>query len=58
MKSIGIDVGEYLLYKIATSKKYADKDNSGGVTKEEKKKAVSKMDLDDKTKKYFADKHK
>ena len=58
MKSIGIDVGEYLLYKIATSKKYADKDNSGGVTKEEKKKAVNKMDLDNKTKNYFTDKHK
>ena len=58
MKSIGVDVGDYLLYKIATSKKYADTDNSGGVTKKEKQDAVREMDIDQKIKNYFLNQHK
>lgn len=58
MKSIGVDVGNYLLYKIATSKKYADTDNSGGVTKKEKQAAVREMDIDQKIKNYFLNQHK
>ena len=50
MKSIGIDVSEYILFKIATSKQYADTDNSGGVSKSEKIKAINKMDLSSKDK--------
>ena len=50
MKSIGIDVSEYLLFKIAISKQYADKDNSGGVSKSEKIQAINKMDLSAKEK--------
>lgn len=53
MKSIGIDVNEYLLYKIATSKKYADTNNSGGVSKSEKTAAINKMDLDENAKRFF-----
>lgn len=58
MKSVGIDVSEYLLYKIATSKKYADTDNSGGVSNAEKKAAVREMDIDQKIKNYFLNQHK
>lgn len=58
MKSIGIDVGEYLLYEIAKSKKYADTDQSDGVTEAEIKAAVKKMDLSDKTQNYFLNQHK
>ena len=58
MKSQGIDVGDYLLYKIATSKKYADTDKSGGVSKKEKEAAVREMDIDEKIKKYFLEQHK
>lgn len=53
MKSQGIDIHEYLLYKISVSKKYADTDNSGGVSKKEKQEAVIKMDSQEKTKNYF-----
>ena len=53
MKSIGIDVKTYLLYKIATSKKYADTNNSGGVSKSEKITAVNNMDLDNNAKSFF-----
>ncbi len=58
MKSVGIDVGEYLLYKIATSKKNADTDKSGGVSKAEKSAAVREMDIDQKIKNYFLNQHK
>lgn len=58
MKSIGIDVGEYLLYKIATSEKYADVDNSGGVSKTEKISTIKEMDIDEKIKNYFINQHK
>lgn len=50
MKSVGIDLHEYLMYKMATSKKYADKDNSGGISKAEKRAVVNDIDLDSKTK--------
>lgn len=53
MKSIGIDVKTYLLYKIATSKKYADTNNSGGVSESEKRTAVNSMDLDNDAKSFF-----
>ena len=49
LQSKGIDLHEYLLYKMATSEKYADEDDSGGVSKAEKKKAVDNMDVDEKT---------
>lgn len=49
LQSIGIDLHKYLLYKISTSAKYADTDNSGGVSKAEKEEALDKMDIDDKT---------
>ena len=58
MKSIGVDVSEYLLYKIAKSKKYADTDKSGGVSEAERKKAVKEMDIDEKIKNYFINQHK
>ena len=58
MKSQGIDIGDYLLYKIATSKKYADTDKSGGVSKKEKTVVVREMDIDEKIKKYFLEQHK
>ncbi len=50
MKSVGIDVHEYMLYKMATNKAHADTDGSGGVSNAEKRKAISKIDVDDKTK--------
>lgn len=53
LQSKGIDLHEYLLYKMATSKKYADKDDSGGVSKAEKKKAVENMDVDEKTRRQI-----
>ena len=49
LQSKGIDLHEYLLYKMAISKKYADEDDSGGVSKVEKKKALKNMDVDEKT---------
>lgn len=58
MKTQGIDIGDYLLYKIATSKKYADTDKSGGVSKKEKEAVVREMDIDEKIKKYFLEQHK
>ena len=58
MKSIGIDVGEYLLYKIATNEKHADKDKSGGVSKQERETAIREMDIDEKIKNYFLNQHK
>lgn len=53
LQSKGIDLHEYLLYKMATSKKYADNDDSGGVSKSEKKKAVENMDVDEKTRRQI-----
>lgn len=53
LQSKGIDLHEYLLYKMATSEKYADKDNSGGVSNAEKKKAVENMDVDEKTRRQI-----
>ena len=53
LQSKGIDLHEYLLYKMATSEKYADEDDSGGVSKAEKKKAVDNMDVDEKTRKQI-----
>ncbi|MBQ3181648.1 MAG: hypothetical protein IJB50_02705, partial [Clostridia bacterium] len=58
MKSIGIDVGEYLLYKIATNEKHADKDKSGGVSKQERNAAIREMEIDEKIKNYFLNQHK
>ena len=58
MKSIGIDIHEYLLYKIATNKKNADIDKSGGVSKGEKNKIVQSLDLDSKAKNYFTNEYK
>ncbi len=58
MKSQGVDVHEYLLYKKATSQKYADKDKSGGVNKSEKQEAIKRMDLSDDVKDYFLKYHK
>ncbi len=55
LQSKGIDLHEYLLYKMATSEKYADEDDSGGVSKAEKKKAVDNMDVDEKTRKQIRD---
>lgn len=53
MKSIGIDVNEYLLYKIAVSEKYADKDGDECVSKNERKEAIRDSDLDSNAKEYF-----
>ena len=58
MKTIGINIHEYLLWKIATSKKYADTDKSGGVSKKEKEAATDKMDIDSKAKDYFKEEYK
>ena len=58
MKSIGIDVGEYLLYKISTNEKHADKDKSGGVSKQERNAAIREMEIDEKIKNYFLNQHK
>ena len=57
MKSKGIDVSEYLLYKIATNHKNADKDKSGGITDLEKTQAIREMDIDEKIKNYFLYQH-
>ena len=53
MKSIGIDIKEYLLFKTATSVKYADADGSGGVSKAEKRKAAKDIEVDNKAKQYL-----
>ncbi|MBO5019581.1 MAG: hypothetical protein J6D52_02835, partial [Clostridia bacterium] len=53
MKSIGIDVHEYLLFKIATSVKNADANKSGRVDEKEKNSVIDKMDISKKTKNYF-----
>ena len=58
MRDSGVDIKEYMLFKMATSKKYADTDNSGGVTKKEKNKVVSEMHIDNKAKNYFLNQHK
>jgi hypothetical protein len=47
----GIDVKDWALAEIAKSKKYADADGSGGVSKKETKQAINNMDTDEKTKK-------
>lgn len=46
IESLGVDVAEYLLYKKATSVKYADTDGSGYVSKKEKREALENMDID------------
>ncbi|MBR5223244.1 MAG: hypothetical protein IKV81_03670 [Clostridia bacterium] len=53
MKSIGIDIKEYLLFKTATSVKYADTDGSGGVSKAEKRNAAKDIEIDNKAKQYL-----
>ena len=53
MKSIGIDIAEYLLFKTATSEKYADTDGSGGVSNREKQDAAKKLDIDAKAKQWL-----
>ena len=53
LHSMGIDIHKYLLYKKATTEKYADTDNSGGVSKSEKREALNKMDIDDKTRRQI-----
>ncbi len=47
----GIDIHEWALAELAKSKKYADTDGSGGVSKKEKRAAIDKMDVDRSTKK-------
>lgn len=47
----GIDIHEWALAELAKSKKYADTDGSGGVSKKEKRAAIDKMDVDQSTKK-------
>ena len=46
IESLGIDVAEYLLCKKAMSEKYADTDNSGGVSKKEKREALDNVDIE------------
>lgn len=53
LQSIGIDLHEYLLYKLSASAKYADTDGSGGVSKTEKKEALNNMDIDEKTRRQI-----
>lgn len=53
MKSVGLDVHEYLMLKIATSKKYADTNKSGGVSASEKNAAVNRADVDSKAKQVY-----
>lgn len=53
LQSIGIDLHEYLLYKLSASAKYADTDGSGGVSKAEKKEALNNMDIDEKTRRQI-----
>lgn len=55
MKSIGIDIHEYVLYKIATSKKNADTDESGGVSNRERNTAIDRLDVSRKAKTQFKD---
>ena len=45
LKSQGIDVKSYVLYKYSTKAKYADTDGSGGVSKKERREAISKLDI-------------
>jgi len=58
MQEKGIDIKEYLLFKKAKSNKYADTDNSGGVSNAEKIKAINNMDISPKAKQYFKTQHK
>ena len=53
LQSIGIDLHKYLLYKMSVTEKYADTDNSGGVSKTEKKEALNNMDIDEKTRRQI-----
>lgn len=55
MKSIGIDIHEYVLYKIATSEKNADTDESGGVSNRERNTAIDRLDVSRKAKTEFKD---
>ncbi len=50
LKKVGIDLHEYILAKTAMKKAYADSDDSGGVSKAEKRAAVKDMDFDTRTK--------
>lgn len=53
LQSIGIDLHKYLLYKMSVTEKYADTNNSGGVSKTEKKEALNNMDIDEKTRRQI-----
>ncbi len=53
MKSIGIDIKEYYLFKMAMSEKYTDTDSSGGVSSKEKQEAAEKLDMDAKAKQWL-----
>ena len=53
LQSIGIDLHKYLLYKMSVTEKYADTDNSCGVSKTEKKEALNNMDIDEKTRRQI-----
>lgn len=53
LQSIGIDLHKYLLYKMSVTEKYADTDNSGGVSKAEKKETLNNMDIDEKTRRQI-----
>ncbi|MBO5211096.1 MAG: hypothetical protein J6B80_04115 [Clostridia bacterium] len=53
MKTIGINIKEYYLFKMAMSEKYADTDGSGGVSNKEKRDAAKKLDIDAKAKQWL-----
>ena len=50
IESLGVDISKYILFKYAKKVDYADKDNSGGVSKKEKYTAVDNLDVDKKAK--------
>lgn len=50
IESLGIDIHEWALAELAKGKKYADTDESGGVSKAEKQQAVKDLDVSKKTK--------
>lgn len=50
LESKNIDIHEWALAELAKSKKYADTDGSGGVSKKEVRVAINKMDVDQQTK--------
>ncbi len=51
LESKGINIGDWALAELAKSKKYADADGSGGVSKKEARQAIENMDIDKETKK-------